>query len=84
MDLKPLIAAPASVPRAAELVGDFSESVEHRGCAPVGAATDVSAFPWPHLYEHPINIANFTIERRHQNEGCRLLRCKCAARSARR
>jgi hypothetical protein len=26
------------------------------------------AFPWPYLYEHPINIANFTIERRFQNE----------------
>ena len=25
-------------------------------------------FPWPHLYEHPINIANFTIERRIQDE----------------
>jgi hypothetical protein len=25
-------------------------------------------FPRPHLYEHPYNIANFTIERRHQDE----------------
>jgi hypothetical protein len=25
-------------------------------------------FPWPHLYEHPDNIANFTIERRYQDE----------------
>ncbi len=25
-------------------------------------------FPWPHLYEHPINIANFTIERRFQGD----------------
>jgi hypothetical protein len=25
-------------------------------------------FPWMHLYEHPINIANFTIERRFQDE----------------
>jgi hypothetical protein len=25
-------------------------------------------FPWPHLYEHPISIANFTIERRFQDE----------------
>jgi hypothetical protein len=25
-------------------------------------------FPWPHLYEHPDNIANLTIERRYQNE----------------
>lgn len=25
-------------------------------------------FPWPHLYEHPINIANFTIERSYQGE----------------
>jgi hypothetical protein len=25
-------------------------------------------FPWPHLYEHPINIANFTIERHYQGE----------------
>ena len=25
-------------------------------------------FPWPHLYEHPDNIANFTIERRYQGE----------------
>jgi hypothetical protein len=25
-------------------------------------------FPWPHLYEHPDNIANFSIERRYQNE----------------
>jgi hypothetical protein len=25
-------------------------------------------FPWPHLYEHPINIANFTIERRFHDE----------------
>ena len=25
-------------------------------------------FPWPRLYEHPSNIANFTIERRYQNE----------------
>jgi hypothetical protein len=24
--------------------------------------------PWPHLYEHPDNIANFTIERRYQDE----------------
>jgi hypothetical protein len=26
------------------------------------------SFPWPHLYEHPDNIANFTIERRYQDE----------------
>jgi hypothetical protein len=26
------------------------------------------SFPWPHLYEHPINIANFTIERRIHGE----------------
>jgi hypothetical protein len=26
------------------------------------------SFPRPHLYEHPYNIANFTIERRHQDE----------------
>jgi hypothetical protein len=25
-------------------------------------------FPWPHLYEHPVNIANFTIERRYRDE----------------
>ena len=25
-------------------------------------------FPWPHLYEHPDNIANFTIERRYRDE----------------
>jgi hypothetical protein len=25
-------------------------------------------FPWPHLYEHPDNIANFTIERRYHDE----------------
>jgi 2-oxoacid dehydrogenases acyltransferase (catalytic domain) len=25
-------------------------------------------FPWPHLYEHPINVASFTIERRHLEE----------------
>ena len=25
-------------------------------------------FPWPHLYEHPDNVANFTIERRYQDE----------------
>jgi len=25
-------------------------------------------FPWPHLYEHPDNIANFNIERRYQDE----------------
>jgi len=25
-------------------------------------------FPWPHLYEHPINVANFTIERRYRDE----------------
>jgi hypothetical protein len=25
-------------------------------------------FPWPHLYEHPCNIASFSIERRYQNE----------------
>lgn len=25
-------------------------------------------YPWPHLYEHPINIANFTIERRYKDE----------------
>lgn len=25
-------------------------------------------FPWPYLYEHPINIANFTIERHFQGE----------------
>jgi hypothetical protein len=25
-------------------------------------------FPWAHLYEHPINVANFTIERRYQDE----------------
>ena len=26
------------------------------------------SFPRPHLYEHPYNVANFTIERRHQDE----------------
>ena len=26
------------------------------------------SFPWAHLYEHPINVANFTIERRFQDE----------------
>src|SRR5262249_58036557 len=25
-------------------------------------------FPWPHLYEHPGNVANFTIERRYRGE----------------
>jgi hypothetical protein len=25
-------------------------------------------FPWAHLYEHPINVANFTIERKYQDE----------------
>jgi len=25
-------------------------------------------FPWPHLYEHPDNIANITIERHYQDE----------------
>ena len=25
-------------------------------------------FPWPHLYEHPVNIANFTVERRFHDE----------------
>jgi hypothetical protein len=25
-------------------------------------------FPWPHLYEHPDNVANFTIERRYHDE----------------
>jgi hypothetical protein len=25
-------------------------------------------FPWPHLYEHPINVANFTMERRVDDE----------------
>src|SRR5579862_3462 len=25
-------------------------------------------FPWPHLYEHPINIANMTVERQYQGE----------------
>ncbi len=25
-------------------------------------------FPWQHLYEHPTNVANFTIERRYQDE----------------
>lgn len=25
-------------------------------------------YPWPHLYEHPINVANFTIERRWHDE----------------
>jgi hypothetical protein len=25
-------------------------------------------FPWPYLYEHPINVANFTIERKYQGE----------------
>ena len=25
-------------------------------------------FPWPYLYEHPINVANFTIEREYQGE----------------
>src|SRR5262245_41738496 len=26
------------------------------------------SFPWPRLYEHPVNVANFTIERRFQDE----------------
>lgn len=25
-------------------------------------------YPWPHLYEHPVNVANFTIERRFRDE----------------
>lgn len=25
-------------------------------------------YPWPHIYEHPINIANFTVERRLGDE----------------
>jgi hypothetical protein len=26
------------------------------------------SLPWPRLYEHPINVANFPMERRHQDE----------------
>jgi hypothetical protein len=29
--------------------------------------------PWPHLYEHPDNVANFTIERRYRGEDVVLL-----------
>src|SRR5438270_419028 len=25
-------------------------------------------FPWPHLYEHPDNVANVSIERRYHDE----------------
>lgn len=25
-------------------------------------------FPWPHLYEHPINVGSFTVERRYRKE----------------
>lgn len=27
-------------------------------------------FPWPHLYEHPISVASFSVERKYRGEDC--------------
>ncbi len=68
MDLSALIAArQASVPKPS-WTGIFLKAMGLVAAEQPALRRAYMPFPWMHLYEHPINIANFTIERRFQDE----------------
>jgi hypothetical protein len=68
MNLSPLIAARrACVPRPS-WSSIFLKAMSIVAARRPELRRSFMPFPWPHLYEHPINIANFPLERRHNDE----------------
>jgi hypothetical protein len=68
LSLAPLVAArKACIPRPS-WCAIFLKAMSTVGARHPELRRSYMPFPWPHLYEHPTNIANFTIERRYNDE----------------
>jgi len=68
LDLSPLIAArKACVPRPS-WCAIFLKAFGIMAARNPELRRTFMPFPWPHLYEHPISVANFTIERKVDDE----------------
>ena len=68
MNLSPLIAARQACTPRPTWTGVFLKAMGIVAAEQPALHCAFMPFPWPYLYEHPINIANFTIERRFRDE----------------
>jgi hypothetical protein len=68
MNLSDLIEARQACHPKPSWTGIFLKAMGLVGAEQPALRSAFMTFPWMHLYEHPINVANFTIERRYMDE----------------